>query len=130
VAFNNRAWVSDTSHANLLTRRELSASIEAVEVSDTAAAFLAAGQVSLMCSTGKAVHVPRLRTHERERRRPPLQHAHPCLVVTLTPNLSETRFVLVDIQPDPLDGAHVLFDTTACPRPTDRPGTFENFNER
>ena len=125
VAFNNKCWFYNTKTTELITQVELSATIDAIQVSDTAYAVLLGGKVMLnyFDESMKPFNFPDFETSAKvtafaltgfllllatddgtvrifnTRNQAYLDgYKHPAAITSIKPNLSETRFVFIDSQ--------------------------------
>lgn len=123
VAFNNKCWFYDTKKLELITQVELSATIDAIQVSDTAFAVLLGGKVMLnyFDETKKPFNFPDFDTNAKvtafaltgfllllatddgtvrifnTSNQAYLDgYKHPNAIISIKPNLSETKFVFID----------------------------------
>jgi WD repeat-containing protein 19 len=130
VGFNNRAWFYNVADASLIATKELSSSIDSIQVTDSAFGCLMAGSLLVTFfdpEPGKKkkdpFHFPdfdtkvkvtafvlteyllliatddsALRIWNTENRTFIETYKHPCIITSITPNLSETRFAMIDVQ--------------------------------
>lgn len=158
VAFNNQSWFYNVADCSLLTNVEFSSSIDAIQVSETAFSVLMAGKVMLNYFDDQkkpfvfpdfdtqikvtafaltnyllilATDDGSVRMFNTKNQAYIEGYKHPCAITSITPNLSETRFVLIDTQHNiflfnpikstalpvsgdaqPIDATSALFDIT------------------
>ncbi|OHT11193.1 WD repeat protein [Tritrichomonas foetus] len=158
VAFNNQSWFYNTSDCSLITNVEFTSSVDSIQVSDSAFAVLMGSKVMLnyFDQSKKPFVFPDFDTQIKitafsltdyllllatddgtirmfnTRNQAFLEgYKHPCPITSITPNLSETRFVFIDSNSEiflfnPIkmtalscegesqkaDASHALFDIT------------------
>ncbi|OHS97492.1 WD repeat protein [Tritrichomonas foetus] len=158
VAFNNQSWFYNVADCTLITNVEFTSSVDAIQVSDTAFAVSMGSKVMLTYfdQSKKPFVFPDFDTQVRvtafsltdyllllatddgalrmfnTRNQAFLEgYKHPCPITSITPNLSETRFVFIDSQsnvflfnpikltalsvagePNTIDATFTLFDIT------------------
>lgn len=127
VAFNNQSWFYNVADESLITNVEFSSSIDALQVTDTAYAVLMGSKVMLSYfdKSKKPFVFPDYDTNAKvtafsltdyllllatddgtirkfdTRNQNFLEgYKHTCPIISITPNISETRFVFIDAQND------------------------------